>query len=129
MTTITVSEDCGNAPKKCLLRDFNVAFAETNVDFILDNVSDDVEWTIVGDQEIRGKSDFATVVEQMTDVDVVELTIDHIITHGATAAVNGTLQLASGQAHAFCDVYEFSRHGKNAKIQTMTSYVIELTGD
>lgn len=72
---------------------------------------------------------FATAVEQLTDVDVVKLTSDQIITHGATAAVDGTLQLASGRAHAFCDVYEFNSHGKNAKIQTMTPYASELIGD
>lgn len=126
MTTITVEEDCGNTPKKALLRDFNVAFAENEVEFILENVSDDVEWTIVGDREILGRDDFATAVEGMTDPDVAALTIDHVITHGATASVDGTLGLDDGSVYAFCDVYDFSSHAKDAKIQTMTSYVIEI---
>lgn len=43
MTIIPVDEDCGTAPKKAPLRDFPVAFVEPNVQFILDNVADDIE--------------------------------------------------------------------------------------
>lgn len=129
MTTITVDEDCGNSPKKAFLRDFNVAFAEADVEFILENVSDNIEWITVGDRETHGKDGLEAALEEMTGSDVAEMTIDHIITHGATGAVDGTLVLESGEVYAFCDVYEFSSHGKNAKIQTMRSYVIETTGD
>ena len=126
MTTITVQESCGNAPKKALLRDFNVAFAENDAEFILANVSDDVVWTIVGDREIQGRGEFADSVEAMTDVDVAALTIDHVITHGTTASVDGTVRLDDGAVYAFCDVYEFSSQAKDAKIRSMMSYVIEV---
>ncbi|QCJ47970.1 nuclear transport factor 2 family protein [Haloprofundus sp. MHR1] len=128
MTTVTVGEDCGNAPKKALLKEFNVAFAENDVECLLDTVTDDVEWTIVSDREISGRDDFADAVEEMVDVDTTALTIDHVITHGATASVDGTVNLADGTVYAFCDVYEFSSHAKDAKIQTMTSYVVEVDG-
>lgn len=124
MTTITVEEDCGNAPKKALLRDFNVAFAENDAGFILATVSDDVKWTIVGDREIQGRHDVANAVEEMTDVGVTALTIDHVITYGATASVDGTLRLDDGTMNAFCDVYEFASHATDATRQSMTSYVI-----
>lgn len=126
MTTITVSEDCGNAPKKAVLRDLNIAFAENDVEFVLDNVTDDVEWTVVGDTEVQGKSDFAEALEEMKDGETTELIVDHVITHGATGAVDGTLKLDSGETYSFCDVYEFSSTRKNAKIRTMTSYVVEI---
>lgn len=128
MTTITVEEDCGNAPKKALLKEFNIAFAENDVKCILDTVTDDVEWTIVSDRAIRGRDDFADAVKEMADVDVTALTIDHVITHGAAASVDGMMTLADGTVCEFCDVYEFSSHTKDAKIQTMTSYVIEVDG-
>lgn len=126
MTTITVNQDCGNSPKNAFVRDFNIAFAENEVEFILDNVSDDITWTMSGDQEIQGKSDFTEAVRNMKDEKTTELIIDHAITHGAIGAVDGTLKLDNGTVYAFCDMYEFSSHGKNAKIQTITSYVVEI---
>ena len=128
MTTITVGEDCGNAPKKAVLRDLNVAFAENDVEFVLDNVTDDVEWTVVGDREIRGKSDFAEAIEEMREVGVTELVVEHVVTHGATGAADGTLKLDDGSAYAFCDVYEFENTRNDANIRTMTSYVVEIEG-
>lgn len=35
-------EDCGNAPRKELLKDLSVAFAIHDQDFILANVTDDI---------------------------------------------------------------------------------------
>ncbi|KDE59678.1 hypothetical protein EL22_18995 [Halostagnicola sp. A56] len=126
MTTITVPEDCGNSPKKALLRDFNVAFAEGDEEFILETVSDDIEWTSVGERQRYGTGDLASALEEMEESDVAELTIDHVITHGATGAVDGTVTMEDGSAYAFCDVYEFTNTGSNAAIRTMTSYVIEV---
>lgn len=56
MTKITVSENYGNAPKKILLRDLTIAFAEDDVAFTTENITDDVEWTIVEDREIRSNT-------------------------------------------------------------------------
>jgi hypothetical protein len=125
LTTITVDEDCGNSPKKTLLRDFNIAFAEKNVEFIRENVSEDIEWTVVGDRQIQGEGRLRDVVRRMASSDVTALTIEHVITHGATGAVNGALTLDGGTEYAFCDVYEFNSHAKDAPIQSFTSYVIE----
>lgn len=129
MTTITVEADCGNAPKKRALRDLNVAFAENDAEFILDSVSDDVEWTVVGDRELRGKDELADALEQMADGEATALTVDHVVTHGATGAVDGTLEFDDGETYAFCDVYEFDGHAKDAKVRTTTSCVVESEGE
>ncbi|WP_129113585.1 nuclear transport factor 2 family protein [Halegenticoccus tardaugens] len=127
MTTINVSEECGNAPKKRVLRDLNIAFAENDAEFILDTVADDVKWTTVGDEEIRGRDGVADALKRMQDADVSELTIHDVITHGTAAAVDGELKMADGATHAFCDVYGFTSHARDAKIRSIRSYVHEVS--
>lgn len=126
MAKVICAEDCGNAPKKALLRDFHVAFAEYDESFILESVADDIQWRVIGDVEVQGKEELIRMLEQMQEEETAELIIDNIITHGNTASVNGSAKMANGEAYAFCDVYRFSGYGKNAKIKEMTSYVIAL---
>lgn len=128
MVRVTGGQDCGNAPKKLLLRDFNIAFANGDVDTLLDNVSDDVCWTMVGASEVVGKEAFAAALGEMSGAEVEELVLHHIITHGNVGSVNGVLKFKNGKAFGFCDVYRFSSHAKDAKIKEMTSYVIQIEG-
>lgn len=125
MPKIIVSADCGNSPKKLFLKECNVAFAEGDISFIIDNVSDDITWNIVGDKFIQGKNDFAEALKDMKNKAVVELTIHNIITHGKEGAVNGTLILENEEQYAYCDVYQFSG-AKGANLKSIQSYVIEI---
>ena len=54
MTKITITADCGDAPKT-LLRDLNIAFARADVEAILALMSDDVVWRMVGAGVSEGK--------------------------------------------------------------------------
>jgi ketosteroid isomerase-like protein len=47
--------DAGSAPRKQFLVDFNKAFAESDVDYIISHVSEDVVWEMVGDKKVQGK--------------------------------------------------------------------------
>ena len=64
MVKITVGEDCGNAPKKELLRDFNIAFVKGDVDHLLQNITDDIQWTMVGDTLLEGKEQVTKMLEK-----------------------------------------------------------------
>ena len=121
-----MKDDCGNAPRKAFLRDFNIAFAKGDTDYLIQNVTDDVEWHRVGDRHIRGIDEFGAALHGMTGELPSEFTIETIITHGTDCAVDGTLRFPSGETYAFCDVYIFSGHSKNAKIKRITSYVIKI---
>lgn len=123
---IICDEDCGNAPKKELLKEFNIAFAKNDIDLIVEDVTDDVTWNIIGDKRIQGKDDFTVALRQMNHGKAVELHISNIITHGKTASTNGILKFSHKKSSAFCDVYVFSSAGKDAKIKEITSYVIEV---
>ena len=127
MTKIVVGTDCGNSPKMKFLRDFNIAFAQADMASLMDCVAEDIVWNMVGDRQIEGKVAFADAAAQMQTLNVVQLTIDSVMSHGKAGAVNGELVLADGQTIAFCDVYEFSS-AKGSSLKTITSYTIVLGG-
>ncbi len=124
MTKITVAPDCGNAPRKVFLRDFNVAFATGDSDFIISHVRDDIIWTIYGDKHIVGKEAFTREINIMKDYTADEVAIHSIITHGREAALNGEMKMGQ-KTYAFCDVYRFTNTTSNV-IKEMKSYVIGL---
>lgn len=123
---IECEENCGNSPKKILLKELSIASATNDIDFCMNWMRDDILWEIVGDKQIQGKDDFEHELNRMKDRKVQELRIHNIITHGNTASLNGTLILSDDKKIAFCNVYNFSGFGKNAKIKRITSYVIPL---
>ncbi len=110
-------------------REFNEAFVKGNASFILESVTDDVSWQMVGTGTISGKDALKETLGNMDDTNHFNLVINHIITHGKEAAVNGTIEVeASSGEHknySFCDIYKVNKH-KNGKIKEIISYVIEL---
>lgn len=120
--------DCGNAPRKSILKSFNIAFAQKDMPFIADQITDDVQWNIVGSfPAIHGKNEFLEALTQMNISKTIELQITNIVTHGNTAAMNGVIKLENDKSYAFCTMYVFSSASKQAKIKEMTSYVIEVS--
>ncbi len=126
MTKVIVGEDCGNSPKNLLLEKLTIAFATGESEFILNSITDDIRLNLVGREAIQGREDFTRALERITDDEVVELTIRHVVTHGKAGAVDGRRLLKNGKIYAFCDVYEF-KGAKGTHISEMTSYVVELT--
>ncbi len=121
---INCAPNCRYAPKKEFLRAFNVAFAEGNVDYLVEHVTDDIRWNIVGDQVVTGKSAFRTFVDAMKESTITELLIENILTHGREGAVAGAMKMTDGQTYSFADIYTFSG-AKGEKIKAFTSYVVE----
>lgn len=126
---INCKEDCGNAPKKELLKDFTIALAKKNIDFCSQWVRDEITWEIVGDKLIEGKVEYEKMLQQFMQHSFQELTIHNIITHGNTASVNGKFVTKNNKILEFCDVYHFAGFGKKAKIKKITSYVISIHGE
>ncbi|MBG47610.1 MAG: DNA-binding protein [Pseudozobellia sp.] len=124
MVKITAPADCDNTPKKKFLKEFNVAFAEADVDYFHDKLTDDVVWNMVGDKIIEGKENFIAALLKMKEYTAKEVKIESIITHGRFAAVNGTMVMNKGNVFAFADFYEF-RGAKGNLVKKLTSYVVE----
>lgn len=127
MTRIVCAEDCGNAPKKQFVKDFNIAFARADIPALLAMMTDDAEWNIVGAQAFRGKDAIQDEFKRIGLSPAEELVLENIISHGKLCAANGVLTQSSAPSLAFCSVYVFSSAAKDAKIKTITSYGIPVT--
>ncbi|MDY7396387.1 nuclear transport factor 2 family protein [Aureibaculum sp. 2210JD6-5] len=125
MTKIKVQTDCGNSPKMEFLKDFNTAFGTGNTKFLIDNVTDDIVWNMIGDKTIKGKENYAKTINGMKDKDVSEFIIDNVLTHGTLGAANGVVKMKNGKNYAFSDIYEF-KSASSKILKTITSYVIEI---
>lgn len=125
MTRIISSPNCGNSPKMEFLKQFNIAFAEGNVAFLTENVTDDIVWNIIGDKKLEGIEAFTEELEKMQSVKASELRIDQILSHGKEGAANGTMKMESGKEFAFSDFYIF-HSAKGKKIVAITSYCLEV---
>lgn len=125
MTKITIHADCADAPKKQLLRDLNIAYAQADVENVLVKFTDDIHWQIIGEFEMRGKAEVREVLEMMKEMVASELVINSIITQGLAGAINGVITTEQGGSVAFCDVCRFESES-GARIQSMKSYAIEL---
>lgn len=124
---VICKEDCGNAPRKLVLRDLQTAWARGEVDAVLEHVRDDIVFDVVGRERIVGKDAFRAELERRAGAgSVSELHIHNIITHGWTAALNATITLADGRRYAYCDVYIFAGAARTAPIKEITSYVLPL---
>ncbi len=111
------------------LTKLNHAFANSNSSYILDHITDDIRWTIIGDQVIEGKEDFEKVIRQMETEEAYTVQIEHIIIQENTAAVNGSITSANetgtDRVYAFCDIYQLDSTD-NPIIREITSYVLEV---
>ncbi|HLU51685.1 MAG TPA: hypothetical protein VKZ42_05925 [Flavobacteriaceae bacterium] len=125
MTKIISSPNCGNSPKMEFLKEFNIAFANGDVEFISESVTDDVVWNIIGDKKIEGKEKFTEELNRMKSEKVSELILQHILSHGKEGAANGIIKMSDGKKYAFSDFYVF-RGAKGTKIKSLTSYVIGI---
>ncbi|HET6846845.1 MAG TPA: nuclear transport factor 2 family protein [Anaerolineales bacterium] len=123
MTRIICAEDCGNSPKKLLLKGFNVALARGNQAAVLKRLTDDILWEWVGSAPLRGREAVASMLRRMHQEPRQELVIDHILTHGDAGSVNGTLRLTNGRSYGFCHVFVLSGAG-GKQIRRITSYEI-----
>ena len=125
MTKITSSPNCGNSPKMTFIKEFNIAFAKADVEFLLESVTEDIVWDIIGDKKIVGKKDFADELNKMKSKKVSELILHQILSHGKEGAANGIMELQNSKKYAFSDFYQFTG-AKGAKIKSITSYAIEI---
>lgn len=125
MTKIISTPNCGNSPKKEFLKQYNIAFAEGNLSFLIDSVSDDIVWNIIGDQQIEGKVNFVKALEEMKSVKASELIIDQILSHGKEGAANGIMKMQNGDEYAFSDFYVFLG-AKGVTLKRITSYCIKV---
>jgi hypothetical protein len=124
---VVCKEDCGNSPKKSLLKELITCFANGMISKVVAHVSDDIVWKRIGVGRVVGIKAYALALdEDYKDLESEELVIENILTHGNVAAANGTLTTAAGKSFAFCHVYVFMGASARSKVKEITTYSIEL---
>ncbi len=116
MVKVVDTPDCGNAPRRQIIKDLVVAIAEKRVDA--------VDWTVVGVTEM-------STLEQVCDwiaksEAVTQVRFGAILTHGREGGVDGEITTSAGKRYAFCHVLGFASTAKTAKVKAARTYVIGL---
>ncbi len=106
-------------------KSFNEALMKGDTSFILKSVSDNVSWKMIGSDTIKGKEALSHVLGNMDHTSEYNLIIDHIVTDGEKAAVEGIIEITTKlnelMTYGFCDIYKLD---ENEQIKEITSYVI-----
>lgn len=126
MVQITMGVDCGNSPKNEFIKAINIAFANGDIDFLSESVTDGITWSIVGEKKIKGKTEFIKELKELRSDEILGLRLEHVLAHGKLGAASGILSLTNGKEFAFSDVYEF-QSANASHLTSITSYVIEIT--
>lgn len=124
MAEISIQVDCGNSPKKEFLKDYHVALANGDIDFVATNVAKDIHWEVIGGAFVNTKDDFLKAVQQFEQWNVKRLAVDTIITHGIDASVNGQIITQDDEHFVFCDIYKFKGF-KGTIIKSIKSFIMK----
>jgi len=122
MTKICRSSDCGNSPKNQLVQEFTIAMARCDTERVREIVTDDVHWVPIGRKPVHGVDAFCEALARYGPAS--QLTIEHVLSHGRTGAVNGVVSFGE-KSRAFCHMYIFG-NVKGANIKSLSTYTIPL---
>lgn len=116
--------------KEKFLRDVNKAYTDGNARFLMDHITDDICWEIVGEKFIGGKNEFREVLEQMQEMPSMEVIVDNIIINKHYGIAEGVVisrnRLGQKKHFGFCDIYKFVE-GSEIRISNIKSYVIDIS--
>lgn len=111
-------------------RRFNGAFFQGDRQFIEESIAEDIVWTMVGSEPIKGKQAFLDVAFGVDDgYTDMEYTTELSLTNGREAALKGKMiRKGTGDVpkiYAYCDFYVLDDEDEG-KIKEMTTFVVEL---
>jgi len=113
VTRIVCAEDCGNSPRRLLLKKVLTALAKGESAFVLKNMTE-TSFGSPGEKAVSGKDAVGKLLEQRKREAKAVLVIDNIITHGPSGAANGAITLANGRSYAFSHLYRFNSAATHA---------------
>ncbi|RUO32472.1 nuclear transport factor 2 family protein [Aliidiomarina soli] len=109
---------------KEFLTRFNQAWADQDIDTIVNSVTDDVHFRMATDDKgIHGKEAFATWIGEMSNADYkMQLTTERFFISGDEALLSGRMHMTerdgSEREFCFCDLYTL----RDNKVSAMVSY-------
>ncbi|MCM3759784.1 nuclear transport factor 2 family protein [Alkalihalobacillus oceani] len=107
------------------IREFDEAFTSGNLSWIAEHVTEDIEWTVVGEPTVKGKQALLDGVSQMMAQPLEEHQLLRVVADQQIAVVEGTMEMEveQGVKHAFsvCDLYDL----EDGKVKALTTYVVD----
>ena len=128
MVEVAVEEDCGNAPKKAVIKDWLVSLTIGEADLVTSQLAENARWEVVGSRTVEGMTDISTIVTELSELPVSTLMIGNVLSHGKRVAADGSLKLRDGREVRFAHFFTFSGHGRKAKISEITTFTIDEAG-
>ena len=108
---------------KAVLIQANAAVVKGDIEGFLSHCTDDVEWTFVGEQTLKGKDAVRRYMKE-TYTEPPQFVVDHLIAEGdfVTALGSITTKNESGKQvdSAYCDVWRV----RNGKLAELKAFVI-----
>jgi ketosteroid isomerase-like protein len=112
---------------KAILEQANAAVVRGDHEEFLSRCTDDVEWTFVGDQTLKGK-DAVRRYMSSTYIEPPTFVVTRLIAEGDFVTAIGTIDIKDAAGHtthsAYCDVWRI----RDGKLAELTAFVVELTG-
>lgn len=122
MTRVKKRVDCGNSPKNEVLQELTIAMARGNEARVREFLTTSFEWLPVGRQPVAGVDAVCKALLRYGPASA--LTIEHVISHGRSGAVDGFIEFGN-KRRAFCNVFDFE-NAKGTRVRALTSYSIAL---
>ncbi len=117
--------------KEEFLRQVNKAYADGNMEFLMDHIIDDLCWIIVGEKDIAGKEEFREVIQQMKEMPSMEIEVENVIINDSYGIVEGVVisrnRIGQKKHFGFCDIYGLQENGEQLMINSIKSYVIDIS--
>ena len=98
-------------------------FDKNDTEGLINIVTDDFEWVMVGDMTIKSKEALKKMFAEMKDIEMTGCTKDHLVVEGHIGVCDGIVQMNEKGVMVeryYCDIYEL----QGDKLKKMTSYII-----
>jgi ketosteroid isomerase-like protein len=117
-----------SAKHKEIIEKVNAAFSKNDPEVFLGYCTDDVKWSMAGDEPKTGKDTIREWIKSMgPDMGPPKINTTGIISEGDSAACYGDMTMNEKgveNAYSFCDVYTFS----GDKITELRSFAVKEKG-
>ena len=108
---------------KDIIAQANLALQNNDPEGFLQFCSDNIKWTMVGEESMIGKENVMKFLEPMRGSQPAKLNMSLTIQEGNLVASNGSMKMPDdGPEMLFCDIYRFV----GDKIEEIQSYIVEV---
>lgn len=119
---------CDNAPKRRFIRDFMIACMMPSQAHILENIIEDFQLEIVGEEIVYSSHQLVEVIKAK-QWRLSSLKFETILSHGKEGAASATVILTNGELIKLAGFFNFQTHRKDALIEGGQLFVVRCEQD